>query len=158
MYQRLRPNQKNDVTTRILVEFLDQRDANARFYILVETPNIPLQNQPIENQVNIVTTLVTRVPSRLSLSLLSKGAFPIISVISQVIRHIKFPCLISVVNFVLKSQSSLKKKKIKTEISQKNVTLLKISAKKSIYEIDNRNYWEKILLKILICEIDDILA
>ena len=35
------------------------------------------------------------------------------SIISQVIRHIRIPCLISVVNFVLKSQFQLKKKKLK---------------------------------------------
>ena len=97
---------------------------------------MPLQNQPIENQVNIVTTLVTRVPSRLSLSLVViKRCFPDqlnilfsdYSVISQVIRHIKFPCLIcrqfrtKIPIFILK--------KIEAEISQKNDTLLKISAK-----------------------------
>ena len=51
--------------------------------------------------------------------------FPIISVISQVIRHVKFPCLISVINFVPKSQFQLKKK-IKTEKYQPNKSIYKI--------------------------------
>ena len=47
--------------------------------------------------------------------------FPIISVISQVIRHIKFPCLISVINFVLKSQFQSKKKLKQKNINQTNL-------------------------------------
>ena len=40
--------------------FPDQKDANARFYTRVGTPKY-LITKPIENQVNIVTTLVTRI-------------------------------------------------------------------------------------------------
>ena len=40
--------------------FPDQKDANARFYTRVGTPKYPI-TKPIENQVNIVTTLVTRI-------------------------------------------------------------------------------------------------
>ena len=40
--------------------FPDQKDANGRFYIRVGTPKY-LVTKPIENQVNIVTTLVTRI-------------------------------------------------------------------------------------------------
>ena len=40
--------------------FPDQKDANARFYTRVGTPKY-LVTKPIENQVNIVTTLVTRI-------------------------------------------------------------------------------------------------
>ena len=57
---KVKTNHKNDVTTRILLYFPDQKDANARFYICVGTPKY-LITKPIENQVNIVTTLVTRI-------------------------------------------------------------------------------------------------
>ena len=40
--------------------FPDRKDANARFYTRVGTPKY-LITKPIENQVNIVTTLVTRI-------------------------------------------------------------------------------------------------
>ena len=40
--------------------FPDQNDANARFYTRVGTPKY-LITKPIENQVNIVTTLVIRI-------------------------------------------------------------------------------------------------
>ena len=40
--------------------FPAQKDANARFYTRVGTPKY-LITKPIENQVNIVTTLVTRI-------------------------------------------------------------------------------------------------
>ena len=40
--------------------FPKQKDANARFYTRVGTPKY-LITKPIENQVNIVTTLVTRI-------------------------------------------------------------------------------------------------
>ena len=40
--------------------FPDQKDANARFYTRVGTPKY-LITKPTENQVNIVTTLVTRI-------------------------------------------------------------------------------------------------
>ena len=40
--------------------FPDQKDANARFYTRVGTPKY-LITKPIENQVNIVTMLVTRI-------------------------------------------------------------------------------------------------
>ena len=61
LYQRLRQNHKNDVTTRILLDFFpDQKDANARFYTRVGTSKY-LVTKPIEDQVNIVTMLVTRI-------------------------------------------------------------------------------------------------
>ena len=61
MYQRLRQKHKNDVTTRILLDFFpDQKDANARFYTRVGTSKY-LVTKPIEGQVNIVTMLVTRI-------------------------------------------------------------------------------------------------
>ena len=40
--------------------FPNQKDANARFYTRVGTPKY-LITKPIENQVNIVTTLVTSI-------------------------------------------------------------------------------------------------
>ena len=40
--------------------FPDQKDSNARFYTRVGTPKY-LITKPIENQVNIVTKLVTRI-------------------------------------------------------------------------------------------------
>ena len=40
--------------------YSDQKDANARFYTRVGTPKY-LITKPTENQVNIVTTLVTRI-------------------------------------------------------------------------------------------------
>ena len=40
--------------------YSDQKDANAHFYTRVGTPKY-LVTKPIENQVNIVTTLVIRI-------------------------------------------------------------------------------------------------
>ena len=51
---------KNDVTTRIVVDFSDQKDANARFYVRVGTPKYPI-TKPVENQVKIVTACVAGV-------------------------------------------------------------------------------------------------
>ena len=51
---------KNDVTTRIVVDFSDQKDASTRFYILVGRPKHPI-TKPVENQVNIVIACVADV-------------------------------------------------------------------------------------------------
>ena len=51
---------KNDDTTRIVVDFSDQKDANTSFYIRVGTPKYPI-TKPVENQVNIVIACVAGV-------------------------------------------------------------------------------------------------
>ena len=51
---------KNDVTTRIVVDFSDQKDASTRLYIRVGTPKYPI-TKPGENQINIVITCVAGV-------------------------------------------------------------------------------------------------
>ena len=43
---------KKDVTTRIVVDFSDQKEPSTRFYIRVGTPKYPI-TKPVENQVNI---------------------------------------------------------------------------------------------------------
>ena len=60
LYQRLRQNHKTMSRRESYLTFPDQKDANARFYTRVGTPKY-LITKPIENQVNIVTTLVTRI-------------------------------------------------------------------------------------------------
>ena len=51
---------KNDITTRIVVDFSDQKDASTRFYIHVGTPKYPT-TKPVENQINIVIVCVAGV-------------------------------------------------------------------------------------------------
>ena len=60
LYQRLKTNHKTMLRRESYLTFPDQKDANARFYTRVGTPKY-LITKPIENQVNIVTTLVTRI-------------------------------------------------------------------------------------------------
>ena len=54
---------KKDVTTRIVVDFSDQKEPSTRFYIRVGTPKYPI-TKPVENQVNIAIACLAGVWKR----------------------------------------------------------------------------------------------